>query len=117
MLMGPSGGGRGKTGLAPPLERITRTHIIENELKTNKEKVSPDSSENLVGNHADGKHLVVGKLGEQRQQRQQFCVVHVVKPGGDGHSMVGMEGVGYGRVVDDDGRIDLAPQPAQILCH
>ncbi len=57
-------------------------------------------------------HIVdLCQIFQERNEIEQFSVIHVVEPAVDGHRVVRMEHVGRGRVIDDD---DVGQFPAEL---
>lgn len=59
--------------------------------------------------------LGAGKVLENRNEVQEFVVVRVREPAADGNGVLRVENVRRGRVVDDDGVLEITTNLRQIL--
>jgi len=72
-------------------------------------------SKSDIENQADVGHVGASQILENGNKIQQLVVMGVRKPTADGHCVLRVEDVGSGRVVDNDGVLEVASDLRKVL--
>lgn len=68
-----------------------------------------------VENHSDIAHVCPSQALQHGNQVEKFVIMGVIEPTGDGNSVVWVVEIGGGRVVDNDGLLDVATNVEEVL--